>query len=958
MEDRWVLSPAITGLPAAPVQFGLGQSSLYPLAVTGSSSTGVTYSVTSTDTVTGADDSSVINAGIVPQTDQSLKIAVSHGTVGTAGYFTGTMTFQLFDDSTATAQTTAQAIETLVTSGAYNNKTFYRIAHNPDGSVFAIQGGTQASASNNAQIDSGLQFNTAGILAIANKGSATSDSQDFFITTEATPWLTGGYTVFGMLTGGASVLQEIAGVACGTSSDTPLSPVTITSASLFTDPVNGVLLVKLDSAATGSANITVTATDTQTQAQIAQSTFKVTANQPPVLATVPDITGATAMSANTGLASYKGYTFNLTSYASDPDTSDTLHYGAIADVASGTEDITVTADSTTGAVTIVPKVGVAGTRVVLVGVNDGYNNWVTQDIEVTINPLAPASITFTAPAGQTGGFTKLHNSSTSEALSFHVTGVVAGFTVNLYADGSATPIGSATVPDGATTVDVPTDGITTLSPGKHTFTAEQEFLLDPVPAPLDGDSPVNVIGPVSTALAPVIIDTTLPAFSPDVPAVISAYTFTIHATEDNGLSNFPALVYSLVTAPATMSINQNTGFITWLRKPSEPFSQPVEVRVADVAGNSTTANFTVDVTGVTQPVNLPTGTGNQFTVRQVVNPSGYAKGAYVQVSDDKTHAALLTQLVTTAVPIDIVYADNVADTVTIDFAVGGAFTLPLGLLVTGGASPAQNILIVRGTAGSTFNLQGGTITADGLATTFANVGMLELVGGGGNNTYKFSTSNTNVAVLTPSAADTLDFSGVTGGVGIGTAAKPFNLALETAQLQTIAPWGNHWLALIGSIANLTGTNYNDFLMGNAANNIIRGGGGSNIIYGGGGNDVLIASSGATPTNSRVYAGSGNCLLIAGTQAASLYGGPGNDILVGGSTSYDTDTAANDAALSAILKGGSALGFFGNPLAKRMGASAPAGLYMGTSVHSGGADLLFGGGGRDWFLAGANCKYWL
>lgn len=53
------------------------------------------------------------------------------------------------------------------------------------------------------------KFDKAGILAMANSGPATNGSQ-FFITHKDTPWLTGKHTIFGYVTSGQNVVNNIA----------------------------------------------------------------------------------------------------------------------------------------------------------------------------------------------------------------------------------------------------------------------------------------------------------------------------------------------------------------------------------------------------------------------------------------------------------------------------------------------------------------------------------------------------------------------------------------------------------------------------------------------------------------------------------------------------------------------------------------------------------------------------
>ena len=87
---------------------------------------------------------------------------------------------------------------------------------------------------------------------------------------------------------------------------------------------------------------------------------------------------------------------------------------------------------------------------------------------------APTSIAFQPGTGQgTTALTSANDSSATTELTFLVSGVTAGNTVKVFADGGATPIATGTVTAGATTVTLTTSGTSDLSNGSHTFNATQ-----------------------------------------------------------------------------------------------------------------------------------------------------------------------------------------------------------------------------------------------------------------------------------------------------------------------------------------------------------------------------------------------------------------------------------------------------------------------------------------------------
>jgi len=118
----------------------------------------------------------------------------------------GNIELELFPD---VAPLAVENFVTHVKNGYYNGVAFHRIIHN-----FMIQGGDPTESGRGGEsiwhkdfkdeFKPNLVFDKAGILAMANRGPNTNGSQ-FFITTAPTPWLNGGYTIFGKIVGKTSM---------------------------------------------------------------------------------------------------------------------------------------------------------------------------------------------------------------------------------------------------------------------------------------------------------------------------------------------------------------------------------------------------------------------------------------------------------------------------------------------------------------------------------------------------------------------------------------------------------------------------------------------------------------------------------------------------------------------------------------------------------------------------------
>jgi len=109
--------------------------------------------------------------------------------------------------------------ETLVKRGYYDGIIFHRVIKN-----FMIQGGDPTGTGRGGEsiwghpfkdeFKANLIFDKPFYLAMANRGRNTNGSQ-FFITTVPTPWLNGGYTIFGRVVKGFGVVKKIENTPVG-----------------------------------------------------------------------------------------------------------------------------------------------------------------------------------------------------------------------------------------------------------------------------------------------------------------------------------------------------------------------------------------------------------------------------------------------------------------------------------------------------------------------------------------------------------------------------------------------------------------------------------------------------------------------------------------------------------------------------------------------------------------------
>ena len=118
----------------------------------------------------------------------------------------GAIVLELHDDD---APKTVENFRKLAADGFYDTLVFHRVI--PD---FMIQGGCpEGTGRGGAGYTFEDEFNqhkvVRGALAMANAGPNTNGSQFFIVTTDAAPWLDGKHTVFGRVTSGMDVVDQL-----------------------------------------------------------------------------------------------------------------------------------------------------------------------------------------------------------------------------------------------------------------------------------------------------------------------------------------------------------------------------------------------------------------------------------------------------------------------------------------------------------------------------------------------------------------------------------------------------------------------------------------------------------------------------------------------------------------------------------------------------------------------------
>ncbi|MFH1746454.1 MAG: Ig-like domain-containing protein, partial [Planctomycetota bacterium] len=197
--------------------------------------------------------------------------------------------------------------------------------------------------------------------------------------------------------------------------------------------------------------------------------------------------------------------------------------------------------------------------------------------------------------------------------------------------------------------------------------------------------------------------------------------------------------------------------------------------------------------------------------------------------------------------------------------------------------------------------------------------------------------------------DVIDGGAGTDTVDYGDADSAVSVNLNSGQ----ASGGDGSDSLI-DIENVTGSDYNDTIRGDAGANVIDGGAGNDSVYGGDGADVIDGGAG----NDSLRGEAGDDVISGGEGNDSLYGGTGDDVLDGGAGSDYANYYYSDTAVDVNLADGTATGEGTDTLSNIENVTGSqhddtlTGDDNGNTIYGqGGDDVIDAGGGNDSVYAG-------
>jgi Ca2+-binding RTX toxin-like protein len=216
-------------------------------------------------------------------------------------------------------------------------------------------------------------------------------------------------------------------------------------------------------------------------------------------------------------------------------------------------------------------------------------------------------------------------------------------------------------------------------------------------------------------------------------------------------------------------------------------------------------------------------------------------------------------------------------------ASGVSLSLVNGSGVATGGDGTDSLIGIEGIQGSYFSdfislgdsdSNGGSIFGNGGNDTLVGgAGFQNLYGGSGDDSIDGGAGNDQVNY----SQEVYDNNGSVFLTGRGVTV---NLVAGTATDN----WGN--LDVLRNIEHISGSQYDDSLVGDGNDNSLYGGSGADIVNGGAGRDNLNGDAGNDTINGGegndwLDGGSGNDSLLGGASGDNLFGGLGDDLIDGG-----------------------------------------------------------------------------
>lgn len=453
-----------------------------------------------------------------------------------------------------------------------------------------------------------LQFSGRGLVATANSGANTNDSQ-FFITDNATTWLQDKHNIFGFVTSGDDVREKVNslpvinswnGSAWEGAKTLPASALKMDDFQVFTDPENGTLRVVVPAnAQPGTSTLTVTVSD----GNGGVTSYDITVN------VIAKPTGQPnwAVQTTADIRAGESYSFTVPDFGMPGE----IQYKVSRVPGYSSEDLQVSMNGKT--VTVIAPPSSSGVQWIAVeaipldyddpqysGLEPGF-----QYVALFVAPDAPTlQLAESADTGTVGDKVTSKNNASGNELIFEVSGIVDQASLTMYRDGYEIPFDIVTSVLGSDnlwtmTVKLKAENAQQiLSDGMYYFSATQTI----TPPSEFGHAAMTSAFAAQTV---VVVDTKPPVFR--VPSGNTIFDAEVGAdlnvqfqTDDHLSGKVRYTIDSVlnkdgnvIQIPNGMVLNGESGQLSWTPTRDQVADYTIVVRATDGAGNTSTKSIQV-----------------------------------------------------------------------------------------------------------------------------------------------------------------------------------------------------------------------------------------------------------------------------------------------------------------------------------------------------------------------------